>query len=155
MTRPRFNVRTFLHPRDEEGHLIAKRVGIDKVRELEAASRASTGDDFWPVEVTEAEPARFRVKRLDGTIHPWAIRDRTAPHWLGHAATFEAAMRKIDDRVRLEHGMPPRLPITRTEVRERMAEHDGRDRLAEWYARDNARESGRPRFPYVVSEPTA
>lgn len=121
MTRPRFNVRTFLDPRDDEGRVIAKRVGIDKVRELEAASGASIGDDFWPVEVTEAEPARFRVKRLLVGPYPWIVGDRERPYWIGQAATFEDAMRKIDDRVRRERGMPPRIPVTRAEVRAAMA----------------------------------
>lgn len=121
---PRFNVRTFLDPRDDEGHLIAKRVSEKKVAELTAASAASIGDDFFPVEVTEAPTPRFHVKRhpIDsGMLSPWVLKDRSQPARVVGYATHELALRAADNIVRRELGRPERIDVTTAEIREAMS----------------------------------
>lgn len=68
---------------------------------------------------------RFVVKRNALARHPWTLRDRSRPAYLGHFSTHELAMRAIDNRIRDERGMPHRLPITRAEAREALeASHE-------------------------------
>ncbi len=118
MPEPRFNVRTFLDPRDDEGHLIARRVSEKKVAELAAASAASKGDDYWPIEVRECPSARFRIKRhaLDVvSSRPWVLKDAARPAFLGQYETHALAIQAIDRKVADERGVP-----TLREIREAM-----------------------------------
>ena len=125
----RYNVRTFLDPRDDEGHLIARRVSEKRVAALSAASEASTGDDFFLIEVTEAPVSRFAIKRhpIDEPVRaPWALKDRARPAFISSHSTHERALRAADNIVRRERGMPDRLDISVDEIRAAMKpEHHG------------------------------
>lgn len=64
---------------------------------------------------------RFVIKRHPITFStklPWVVRDRTRPAFLGHHATFEAAIAAVDKKLAEETGIP-----TRREIREAMDRH--------------------------------
>lgn len=69
--------------------------------------------------------ARFRIKRLKGTIGrysrtPWKLVDRTRPALILEFRSLDRALTKMDNIMRAEHGWPPRLNITKTEILEHM-----------------------------------
>lgn len=62
---------------------------------------------------------RFVIRRHAvnvSTGHPWAMRDRSRPAWLGQYPTHAAAIAAIDRRLSEETGIP-----TRREIRAAMA----------------------------------
>lgn len=64
-----------------------------------------------PARSREGRPIvrRFVIRRNRPTPTPWTIRDRSRPSWLGHAATVGVALRRVDDIVRTERGLAPRI----------------------------------------------
>lgn len=114
MPDPRFNIA--LGPR-----IVARRVS----RKAAAAIVASMEIADEPgVRVLEAVTPRFRVKRHkgdDAPAKPWAVKDAARPAFIGSYATHELAMRAIDNVVRGEREMPPRLDVTVDEIREAMS----------------------------------
>lgn len=118
----RFNVRTFLDPHDDEGHLIARRVSEKRVAELAARSAESVGDDFFPIEVTPALEPRFGLTRSRVPARrPWILKDAHRPAFRGAYATHELALRAMDNRVRGERGMPARLVLELDEIKAAMS----------------------------------
>jgi hypothetical protein len=61
---------------------------------------------------------RFVIRRLRGANRrtPWILKDRDHPSYLGASSTFERALRKAENRVRAEAGLPPLLAITSAEI---------------------------------------
>jgi len=65
---------------------------------------------------------RFAIKvARHWTTTPIVLRDRWAPAFLRSFATLDEACLAMDNIVRKDHGLPPRTPITRREIREAMA----------------------------------
>lgn len=56
------------------------------------------------------------------TRTPWVLVDANRPHYLGHFSTHDAALHAVDDRLRLEAGLPPALAISAGEIRLAMRE---------------------------------
>ncbi len=68
--------------------------------------------------------ARFRIKIDRGRRNPVVLKDYSAPAYLRTFRTLRAAMLHVDNRVRAERGMPPRLDLTRDEIRAAMTRPD-------------------------------
>ena len=65
--------------------------------------------------------ARFKIKRhgLDVVMRaPWVLRDRTRPAYLGQYRTHERALAAMDNIIRVERGVPPRLALAPGQARE-------------------------------------
>ena len=60
--------------------------------------------------------ARFRIKIDHGYRQPIVVKDRTATAYIRRFGTLRAAMLHVDNRVRAERGMPPRLDIERADI---------------------------------------
>lgn len=73
--------------------------------------------------MVDAMSARFRIKRHpidEPKRSPWVLKDRRRPSWLGQYAKHEDALAAMDNVARADLGMPPRLSITRREIRDAM-----------------------------------
>lgn len=85
---------------------------------------------------------RFHIK-----VNPFggvALKDRWAPAFVRSYPTLDAACLAMDNIVRRDHAMPPRVPITRREIREAMATYAriDRERLDEEMRREPIPVSG-------------
>lgn len=68
--------------------------------------------------------ARFRIRKIPTAAtlrNPWRLTDRDRPVFRGTYASHELALVAADNIIRRERGLAPRLPITTTEIAERMA----------------------------------
>lgn len=64
---------------------------------------------------------RFAIKiARHWTTTPIILKDRWQPAFLRSFATLDEACLAMDNIVRRDHAMPPRVPITRREIREAM-----------------------------------
>lgn len=65
---------------------------------------------------------RFAIKvARHWTTTPIALKDRWQPAFVRSFATLDEACLAMDNIVRRDHNMPPRIAITRREIREAMA----------------------------------
>lgn len=101
--------------------VVAKRVSRKTAAEI---CRRLDAADQPGVDAREAVSPRFRVKRHPvGVVadRPWIVKDAARPAFLGHYATHSRALMAIDNIVRADRGMPPRLDVNVDEIREAMS----------------------------------
>lgn len=72
---------------------------------------------------------RFAIKvARHWTTTPIILKDRWQPAFLRSFATLDEACLAMDNIIRRDHAMPPRVPITRREIRRAMATYARIDR---------------------------
>lgn len=115
-TYPRFDVWIVTDPVPEGDVYLARRVSAAGARL--AVERATLDGHALAIMTRGALRPRFTIEKKNAE---WALRDRTRPAFRGAYRTHELAVFAIDDVVRRERGAPPRIRITRAEIREAMS----------------------------------